>query len=93
MAPGPELAAMLATVDRAVVAAEDLHDLLAARFRLLAHVQGQLLDDVWETARSLGQGACRNTLQRIGFSTRWTTPNGRSYDIGPDKDIILTTDD
>ena len=24
--------------------------------------------------------------------TRWTTPNGRSYDIGPDKDIILTTE-
>ena len=30
MAPGPELAALLATIDRSAVAAEDLHDLLAA---------------------------------------------------------------
>jgi hypothetical protein len=59
MASGPELASMLATVDRSCIAAEDLHDLLAARFRLLAHVQRQLLADVSETARSLGQGPGR----------------------------------
>ena len=55
--PGPELAAALATVDRSRVGACDLHDLLEARVRLLAHVQAQVLADVWETARTVGQPA------------------------------------
>ena len=81
MAPGPELAALLATIDRSAVAAEDLHDLLAARFRLLAHVQGQLLADVWETARTLGQPAgslfrtdevAEHSGTEIGWTLAWT---------------------
>jgi hypothetical protein len=81
MAPGPELAAVLATIDRSAVAAEDLHDLLAARFRLLAHVQGQLLADVWETARTLGQPAgslsradevTEHSGTEIGWTLAWT---------------------
>jgi len=81
MAPGPELAALLATIDRSAVAAEDLHDLLAARFRLLAHVQGQLLADVWETARTLGQPAgslsrtdevTEHSGTEIGWTLAWT---------------------
>ena len=62
--PGPELAAVLATVDRSRVGACDLHDLLQARVRLLAHVQAQLLADVWETARSVGQPAESLTRSR-----------------------------
>ncbi len=31
-------------------------------------------------------------LTRIRRRTIWTTPNGRNYDIGPDKDIVLTTE-
>ena len=59
LAPGPELAAVLARVDRSGVGACDLHDLLQARVRLLAHVQAQLLADVWEAARSVGQRPSR----------------------------------
>jgi hypothetical protein len=81
MAPGPELAAVLATIDRSAVAAEDLHDLLAARFRLLTHVQGQLLADVWETARTVGQPAgslsrsdevTEHSGTEIGWTLAWT---------------------
>jgi len=39
LAPGPELAAVLASVDRSRVGADELHDLCQARQRLLAHVQ------------------------------------------------------
>src|SRR5262245_10165052 len=84
MAPGPELASMLATVDRATVSAADLHDLLAARFRLLAHVQGQLLADVWETARTLGQPAgslsrCDEVGEHSGTEIGWTLAWTESY--------------
>jgi hypothetical protein len=57
MPPGPELTAALARVDRSRVGACDLHDLLQARVLLLAHVQAQVLADVWESARALGRPA------------------------------------
>ena len=84
---GPELAAVLATVDRSRVGACDLHDLLQARVRLLAHVQAQLLADVWEAARSVGQPA--ESLARSGEVTEfsgdevaWTLHWSRSYAFG-----------
>jgi hypothetical protein len=87
MAPGPGLAALLATVDRSAVAAEDLHDLLSARFRLLAHVQGQLLADVWETARAIGQPAGSLTrtdeiTEHSGTEIGWTLAWTESYAFG-----------
>ncbi len=85
--PGPELAAVLATVDRSRVGACDLHDLLQARVRLLAHVQAQLLADVWEAARSVGQPAESLTrsdelTEFSGDEIAWTLHWSRSYAFG-----------
>jgi len=82
--PGPELAAVLATVDRSRVGAGDLHDLLRARVRLLAHVQAQVLADVWETARAVGQPAESMTrsdgvTEFSGDEIGWTLHWSRSY--------------
>ncbi len=87
LAPGPELAAVLATVDRSRVGACDLHDLLAARVRLLAHVQAQVLADVWETARAVGQPAesltrSDNLTEFSGDEIAWTLHWSRSYAFG-----------
>ncbi len=85
--PGPELAAVLATVDRSRLGACDLHDLLAARVRLLAHVQAQVLADVWETARTVGQPAesltrSDNVTEFSGDEIAWTLHWSRSYAFG-----------
>jgi hypothetical protein len=84
---GPELAAALASVDRSRVGAGDLHDLLQARVRLLAHVQAQLLADVWEAARSVGQPAeslvrCDEVTEFCGDEIAWTLRWSRSYAFG-----------
>jgi Domain of unknown function (DUF222) len=50
MAPGPELAAVLAGLDRAALGGPDLIVLAQARSRQLAHDQAQLLADVLEIA-------------------------------------------
>ena len=39
------------------------------------------------------RGQPGHTITRTQSGLRWTTPNGRSYNIGPDKDIILTAND
>ncbi len=39
------------------------------------------------------RGQPGHTIIRDGRDIRWTTPNGRSYNIGPEKDIILTADE
>ncbi len=85
--PGPELAALLATVDRSRVGACDLHDLLQARVRLLAHVQAQVLADVWETARALGRPAeslvrSDDVTEFSGDEIAWTLHWSRSYAFG-----------
>ena len=48
MPPGPQLAAVLAGVDRACLCDEDLVRLAQARHRLNAHLQAQLLADLHE---------------------------------------------
>ncbi len=79
---------MLAKVDRSRVGACDLHDLLQARVRLLAHVQAQLLADVWEVAaRSVGQPAESLTrsdelTEFSGDEIAWTLHWSRSYAFG-----------
>jgi hypothetical protein len=50
MAPGPELAAVLAGLDRSALAGPDLLVLAQARARQLAHDQAQLHADVLEIA-------------------------------------------
>jgi hypothetical protein len=44
--PGPQLAAVLATIDREALSGKDLVRLLQARNRLAAHVQGELYADL-----------------------------------------------
>jgi len=51
MPPGPRLAAVLASVDRSTVTAEDLPELVRARARLLAFEQAEFLLDLVEAVR------------------------------------------
>jgi len=39
------------------------------------------------------RGQPGHTINRTDHGIRWTTPNGRSYNIGPNKDISLTSRD
>ena len=55
MRPGPELASTLAGLDRSRLAAEDLHDLLAARARLIAHLEAEFMADLYETGLAAHQ--------------------------------------
>ncbi|MGE5828106.1 MAG: DUF222 domain-containing protein [Micromonosporaceae bacterium] len=48
MAPGPELGALLASVDRTALGGGDLLDVVAARSRQVSFEQAQLLADVYE---------------------------------------------
>ncbi|WP_173075452.1 HNH endonuclease signature motif containing protein [Phytohabitans rumicis] len=50
MAPGPELAAFLATVDRSVLNGYEMVELMRARSRQIAHEQAALLADMVEVA-------------------------------------------
>ena len=82
--PGPELSSVLAGIDRSRVGADELHDLCLARARLLAHVQAELLADVWETGRATRQPA--GSLSRnegidefSGDELAWTLSWSRSY--------------
>jgi hypothetical protein len=49
---GAGLAAALATIDRSRLSVADVYELLAARARLIAYEQGQLLADLLEAART-----------------------------------------
>lgn len=51
MAPGPELMARLADIDRSRLNRHDLTVVLQARARQLAHQQAELLADMAEIAR------------------------------------------
>jgi hypothetical protein len=52
MPPGSGLAALLASIDRSRVAAEDLRDLVRARARQVAFDQAELLADVYDAGRA-----------------------------------------
>jgi hypothetical protein len=51
MPPGPQLCAVLATIDRTRLTSEDLCEFTAARYRLLAYVNAEFLADLYETGR------------------------------------------
>lgn len=53
MPPGPELAAVVATVDRSALDAADLLRVARARQRLVAHQEAQLLADLHRVARAV----------------------------------------
>jgi hypothetical protein len=81
------LAALLAAVDRGPLGADALLDLVAARARLLWHVQGELLADLAQvvtaestTGEVLGPEQDRDEVrvsdgvgQLVGWTLRWTT--------------------
>ena len=84
LAPGPQLASVLAGIDRSRVGADELHDLCQARLRLLAHVQAQLLADVWETGRATRKpagslGRAEDVDEFSGDELAWTLAWSRSY--------------
>jgi hypothetical protein len=62
LAPGPALAAMLASIDRSLLGASDLPVLLAARYRQLAYEHAQLYLDV--VAVSCADGLDSRLLER-----------------------------
>src|SRR5690349_12815958 len=50
LAPGPQLSAALAAVDRSVLNGHQMVEVMRARSRQVAHEQAQLLADMWEVA-------------------------------------------
>jgi hypothetical protein len=52
MAPGPQLAAVLASVDRKALSGKDRVRLLQARSRLASHVQGEMYADLHAVSRA-----------------------------------------
>jgi hypothetical protein len=70
MAPGPELAALLSTVDRSALGPAGQVSLACARARLLAHVQGELLADI-ATVADAGDNP-DFAADEIGFALHWT---------------------
>jgi hypothetical protein len=84
MTPGPQLAAVLASVDRTALSGKDRVRLLQARNRLAAHVQGELYADLYavrqaEPAEDPGVVPIENpedpypwASTEIAFALRWT---------------------
>jgi hypothetical protein len=80
MAPGPELAALLATIDRRTLSDKDRVRLVQSRNRLVSHQQAELLADVYAVSRDDDSGA--DELGRasrypwaeveLAFALRWT---------------------
>src|SRR5262245_56221675 len=73
------LAAVLAGVDRAGLTGDDLLSVVQARWRLIAHVQAQLLADIEELAFRDPDGSPGRTgsvnehlVDELGFAMRWT---------------------
>jgi hypothetical protein len=70
MAPGPELATLLSTVDRGALAPAGQVSLACARARLLAHVQGEMLADIAAVADTGDNPDF--AADEIGFALHWT---------------------
>jgi hypothetical protein len=80
--PGPELCALLASVDRAALSERDQIRLLQARNRLSAHVQGELFADLYTVSladdpddAAVGRGAPSRyawAASEVAFALRWT---------------------
>ena len=80
--PGPELASVLASVDRSRLAPADVFEVLAAHQRLVSHYQAQLLADVFEAGRlsyAVGAGPLerkagldRFSADEAAFTLHWS---------------------
>jgi hypothetical protein len=69
---GPELAALLAAVDRGALSSQDRLRLLRARHRLIAHLQGELYADLHAVGRDEEQPWA--AADKIASVLRWTPP-------------------
>jgi hypothetical protein len=95
MPPGPQLAAVLAGVDRARLSDEDLVRLAQARHRLNAHLQAQLLADLHAigarsdeaVGRPVDSDARRWAEVEIAFALTWTS-RAASGQLGLADDLI-----
>ena len=56
MAPGPELAAVLAGIDLSAISGFDVIEVLRARYRQLSHAQAEFLEVVVESGARSDQG-------------------------------------
>src|SRR5262245_14952243 len=70
MAPGPELAALLSTVDRSALDAAGRVDVACARARLIAHVQAELLADMCAVAQDAPDQDF--AADELSFALHWT---------------------
>jgi hypothetical protein len=95
MPPGPQLATLLAGVDRARLSDEDLVTLTQARHRLVAHIQAQLLADLHAVGNRSDQAVGRqadSTANRwaeieIAFALTWTA-RAADTQLGLADDVI-----
>jgi hypothetical protein len=95
MPPGPQLAVVLAGVDRARLSDEDLVRLAQARHRLNAHLQAQLLADLHAigarsdeaVGRPVDSDARRWAEVEIAFALTWTS-RAASGQLGLADDLI-----
>jgi hypothetical protein len=95
MPPGPQLATLLAGVDRARLSDEDLVTLTQARHRLVAHIQAQLLADLHAVGTRSDQAVGRqadSTANRwgeveIAFALTWTS-RAADTQLGLADDVI-----
>src|SRR5262245_57550910 len=70
MAPGPELAVLLSTVDRSALDAAGRVDVACARARLIAHVQAELLADMCAVAQDAPDPDF--AADELSFALHWT---------------------
>src|SRR5215467_14621355 len=70
LAPGPELAALLSTVDRSELDAAARVDVACARARLVAHVQAELLADMCAVAQDAPDRDF--AADELSFALHWT---------------------
>jgi len=91
VAPGPGLASALMSIDRAAVGADAMLDVVAARARLLWHVQGELLADLArvveatlaaEPARPDSDEDVDRVVAAVGELVGWTLHWTRRYAQG-----------
>ena len=69
---GPELAALLASVDRQALSDKDRVRLLQARHRLAAHIQGELYADLHAVSRD--EQHAWDAAETVASALRWTPP-------------------
>ncbi|MBO0868161.1 MAG: hypothetical protein J2P15_06310, partial [Micromonosporaceae bacterium] len=70
MAPGPELAALLSTVDRSTLDSAQRVEVACARARLVAHLQAELLADMAAVAQDAPDPDF--AADELSFALHWT---------------------